>query len=86
MRIYKYHIAVDDMQEVRMPTGAEILCVQIQGMEPFVWARVDPDAGLVKRTFRWRGTGHPCDCVGQYVGTVQMRGGLVFHLFVDREP
>lgn len=84
--IYKYALTIDDELPVDMPAGAEILCVQMQGDVPCVWAKVDSKAPTVRRWFRWRGTGHPAEGVGVYVGTVQIMGArLVFHLFADRE-
>jgi hypothetical protein len=80
--IYKYAAPIDDNLTITMPAGAEVLCVQMQGGGPQVWALVDPSAAKQARGFCWRGTGHPADNLGRYVGTVQMRdGALVFHLF-----
>ncbi len=53
---------------------------------PFIWALVDTDAPEEARVFHVRGTGHPADALGRYVGTFQIDGGaLVFHLF-EGEP
>lgn len=80
--IYKYTAPIIDELTIAMPTDTEVLCVQIQDGLSQIWAKVDPDKGLVERRFYWRGTGHPADGLGRYVGTVQMHdGALVFHLF-----
>lgn len=87
-RIWKYEVPVGDEIRLHMPRGAQILTVQMQGSTPCIWAKVDaaPEHSQVWRVFRWRGTGHDADNTDNYVGTVQMMGGgLVFHLFVDRE-
>lgn len=80
--IYKYPAPIDDEIKVLMHNGAQPLCVQIQHGEPTLWALVDTDDELTMRTFHWRGTGHPADNLGRYVGTIQQAGGsLIFHLF-----
>lgn len=84
--IWKFPLEVTDEQRVEMPEAAEILCVQVQGGVPCIWARVIPDAMKKKRTIAIYGTGHPmkvrqCDT---YVGTFQLQGGaLVFHVYSD---
>lgn len=82
--IHKYPIEIDDIAALKLPAGAQVLCVQLQRGQPCIWALVDTDAPLVTRNFAWRGTGHDVDpcAVGQYVGTIQLQSGeLVFHLF-----
>jgi hypothetical protein len=81
--IYKYDAPIADDLAIELPIGAEVLCVQVQGDGPKIWARVDPGSNtMVTRRFHWRGTGHPADGCGRYIGTVQAMGGaLVFHLF-----
>lgn len=82
-RVFKYAAPVADDVSIEMPVGAEVLCVQVQGDGPQIWARVDPSATpTITRRFVWVGTGHPADRCGRYIGTVQsMDGALVFHLF-----
>lgn len=82
--IYKYQFDVADEVTLDMPTGAKVLCVQMQRDAPCVWALVDASAPLEPRCFEVYGTGHKIENVSglQYVGTFQMRDGLlVFHLF-----
>lgn len=81
--IYKYPLTVADRQEIRMPDGAQILCVQVQRGMPCVWALVDPAAPQARKAIYIYGTGHaiPAD-PGRYIGTFQVQGGdLVFHVF-----
>lgn len=87
-KIFKYPLKVADVQEVEIPVGAIILCVQIQREEPCLWALVNPDVVKEKRRIVTYGTGHPVDDVpGYYVGTYQLNGGdLVFHVFDKRGP
>jgi len=57
--IWKFPLAPADVIEVEMPEGAVILAVQTQQEVPCLWAIVDPDAPLEKRTILMMGTGHP---------------------------
>jgi len=69
---------------VKMPVNAQILTVQIQNGEPFIWALVNPTGELFPYKFRLAGTGHEINESSNmsYIGSFQMRGGaLVFHLF-----
>lgn len=87
-KIFKYPLEVTDEQRIEMPMGAEILCVQVQGGQPCIWAKVIPDGAPVKRLFAVYGTGHPMNTkqADQYVGTFQLQGGmLVFHVFCESE-
>ena len=81
--VYKYPIIATDDIVINLPKGAEVLCVQTQGNEPFIWALVDPEEPLEPRRFRMAGTGHPIEETDlTYRGTFQLQGGaLVFHLF-----
>jgi hypothetical protein len=82
--IFKYHLDTVDIQSIDMPLGAKILSLQTQNEIPCLWALVDTEAIIVKRTFRILGTGHqmfdniPC----KYIGTYQLiKEGMVFHCF-----
>jgi hypothetical protein len=68
---------------VDMPKDAQILAIQAQNDEPQMWALVDPQAEMCKRTFNVYGTGtNVPDNPGVYRGTFQLSGGaLVFHVF-----
>ena len=39
--IWKYPLRIRDWVRLEMPRGAEILCVQVQGLTPCLWALVD---------------------------------------------
>jgi hypothetical protein len=86
-RIFKYELETTDTQEIEMPQGAQVLCIQTQNEIPCVWAIVDPDATPTLRTFEIYGTGHnfpenEWPDRRRYVGTYQLRqGALVFHCF-----
>lgn len=84
MKVYKYGVELNDYFEFDMPGGAKILTVQMQNGKPYMWAMVNPEEELQKRTFRMAGIGHSInerEIIG-YIGTFQMQDGtLVFHLF-----
>lgn len=92
-QVWKFPLGIDDIAEVQMPVGAEVLYVDVQedentgvagdGTRPYIWARVDPNAPMETRRFRFAGTGHPLEeNVGKHLRSFQMLGGkLVWHLF-----
>jgi hypothetical protein len=78
--IYKYKI--DYTGNIKMPKGAQVLCVQVQHNEPHLWALCEPDAEEEERHFDVYGTGWEIDRPGKYIGTFQLNdGSLVFHVF-----
>jgi hypothetical protein len=83
--IYKYTLQITDMQRITLPVGAEILCVQMQGSDPCLWAIVNDHESIPKMdiTIRTYGTGQPLESTKEnYIGTYQsMSGQLVFHVF-----
>lgn len=82
--IWKYPLSVGDLTDVEMPHDSKILCVQKQFTRPCIWVELNPEADVVKRSFRIFGTGHliPDDEQLQYIGTFQVAdGNLVFHLY-----
>jgi hypothetical protein len=82
MRIFKYPAPIADLLSIEMPAKAKVLTVQLQRGEPQIWALVDDDGSLVPREFRWVGTGRGLgEPLGEYVGTLQIEGDFVFHLF-----
>lgn len=84
MRIWKWTLAVTDVQTIELPVGAGILTVQMQGGEPQLWALCDENATAKdKRHIAIYGTGNLMpDEPGEYLATFQMHGGaLVFHAF-----
>ncbi len=91
-KIYKYPLEVTDFQEVMMPEGAKIICVQCQPApygKPLkeqicMWAEIDDEAPLVPRRIRIFGTGNPMKYEHEikYIGTVQMSNhALVWHVY-----
>jgi hypothetical protein len=81
--IYKYRLDIVGTQDIEMPAGAKILCVQARDEDLFLWAVVDIGATFETRTFIIVGTGQAVDVEylsGRYIGTVQQYGG-VWHVF-----
>jgi hypothetical protein len=86
--IYKYEIETTDTQELNLPYGAEILCVQVQNGKPCIWALIDTEQNLIdEHTIITVGTGHRLGYTfskANYLGTYQLQGGaLVFHVFIS---
>lgn len=87
--IYKYSLDVVDTQEVILPKWCTPLSVQIQNDKLTMWAMVETDEPQVKAIVTVFGTGHPVPhnfYLGRgnniYLGTVQTKIGLVWHVFI----
>ena len=84
--IWKYPLIVSRNQTIRMPEGAQVLCVQMQDDEPHLWAMVDTQAPRTDRTFYTMGTGRELPegslswHFGHYIGTYQTPP-YTFHVF-----
>lgn len=81
--IYKLPIQITDQQTLILPEGFEILTVQTQKGDPYIWVKVDtsqPDANVDIYVY---GTGHQVtDETAVYLGTFQQLGGeSVWHVF-----
>lgn len=84
MRIWKWSLTVTDIQSVSMPAGAKLLTVQVQGMNPQIWALCDEaETTIEPRRIAIYGTGNPMPAdPGKYIATFQLNDGeLVFHAF-----
>jgi len=85
MKIWKFEISgrvvSNEVTEVEMPKGAEILHAGTQRVIPCVWALVDPEAETETRLFYLAATGEDVP-EGEYVGTVFQHGvAYVWHVF-----
>lgn len=75
--VYKYAIDL----EVKMPSQAQIVCVDTQQDKPFIWAVVDTESPEEIRAFRVYGTGESIpDGLRRYIGTYRV-GPFVWHVF-----
>lgn len=79
--IHKYPLTIGRTVH-EMPAGADVLTAQDQYGTLTLWASVDLINQRARRFFDVYGTGHalPAD-PGKYIATVQMRDGLVWHVF-----
>ena len=86
-KVYKYPIIITDRQVLTIPRGAQFLSIIQQADSIVLYALVDPDAPGKPYEVFVRGTGTPIDdsylrfC--DFVGTIEMRDGLVWHIFVE---
>lgn len=78
--VHKYQLIAGCL--TRMPRRAVLLSVAEQDGMNWVWALIDPDEALSSRRLDCVYTGstlsEPC---GIFVGTIQSRSGLVYHIF-----
>jgi len=87
MKIWKYHIPIEDEFKLEVPEGTEILCVQTQYGQPCIWCAVPETEEKEIMTLRVHGTGHPINDEEflysyDYIGTFQVyNGDFVGHLF-----
>ena len=82
-KIFKYPVTIGDFT-LELPQNAQILTVQIQNREPFMWIEINPELPTKKRYFAVHGTGHdiPDATEKKYIGTFQdAEGILIWHLF-----
>jgi len=94
-RIFKYKVGTTDKQVIMLPPDGEILHFGLQGGEPHIWVKVDPEKTTVRRLFKLVGTGHRFEDeftidgnnhILEYVGTVtDHEGYFVWHLFEVKE-
>lgn len=76
MKIFKYPLLTGYHQAIKLPRGAEILCVQLQNSAPFIWAKVDETEPLESRAIYTFGTGNEYGKKEySYIGTYQLNGG-----------
>lgn len=84
--IWKFLLRLEDSQRIEMPSGAEILTVQLQDQQPCLWAVVDVfDGSLTEmRTIEIHGTGNPIEngtiIPRRYIATFQ-QPPFVWHVF-----
>lgn len=83
MKIYKYPIERTGLT-AEMPEGARIVSCQFQDGAISLWAIVDPDAPLYRRSFRVVGTGQDVAPNWTHIATLQ-QGSFVWHVFMDSQ-
>lgn len=83
LKIYKYPLKVQDEQVVKMPIGADILCVELVKDIPCLYALVNSEADEKEITIEIFGTGHDIEILQRrYIGTFkQLNDSFVGHVF-----
>ena len=83
-KILEYYLQQLPLQQISMPSGAEILSVQNQMDKIIIYALVNETEVSVWRTFDLFATGEIIDDFFErkYIGTVQLEDGTsILHLF-----
>lgn len=84
-KVYKYPLAVTDLQTIELPLFGQILDIQVQKGNLFLWALVNTSfTETSKRKIMILGTGHDISDENYltHISTFQLYGGdLVFHAF-----
>lgn len=82
-KVYKYKLSSHRETELNLPSGSQVLRVDVQNGETCLWALVDPDKHTELRVFEIFGTGHQMpDFARQFINTFFVSGGeYVFHAF-----
>lgn len=84
LTVYKYPISRNDtVTALSLPIGAEILKVDVQENDIFLWAKVNTEADKEIRIIEVFGTGHSMpDCERIFLNTFFSQNGMyVFHAF-----
>lgn len=82
--IYKYQLTGTDTIDLR--EGSKVLHVGEQNGKLYLWATVDLSAKLWPSTFVAIPTGENVPSDYPYIGTVQMKNGEVWHVFLTAKP
>lgn len=83
MVIWKEKLQLCTSQGIKVPAGAQLLCVQMQDDdEPYIWFLCNPAAEKEFKTIVMVGTGQNFNTTGMtYISTVQDKRGFVWHFF-----
>ena len=84
-RVWKFNLAITDVQDVAVPSEHKVLCVKAQYNDPVLYVMVNPrDELAVLITILTAGTGHERDDIedAEYIGTILLNdGNTVYHYF-----
>ena len=88
MKIFKYPLAITEIQIVELPVGSRILTFQLQNNQLFMWAIVDPSISTYPYKVHIFGTGEEVPDMNKlvYIATVQQDIGVnyVWHIFMEK--
>ena len=83
--IYNYPVEVQSEFSLDIPENAEVLCVQTQHDNPYIWVLLDTSDDSIERNFSVVPTGQEIlwtDKQARYIGTFQLSDGFfIGHLF-----
>lgn len=80
--IWKYDLPTRGLVTLEMPGPVRFLAIGVQDDAPVLWAEVHPNFGLRKRLLEVRVTGGKKYLQrGEYLGTFQVSGPYVGHVF-----
>lgn len=87
MRIYKYTLDYEVVQKISLPVGYRILKLSIQNDNIVFWALINPDNQKIDVKFYLYGTGWDIKNLNkkEYVGTVEAKHELIWHIFKEVE-
>ena len=81
-KIYKYSIFRFSRQYVELPIKYRILKFGNQHNDMFIWVEVDTVNPMIEKVeFNIVGTGHTVSVDGEYIDTVILPDGMVWHLY-----
>jgi len=85
-KIYKYYIPFQDLHmdwTLALRKNSIVRHVGEQSGQVYIWVEIDEDFmfDTEERTFFIVGTGQFIDFNSEYIGTVQMENGLVWHVY-----
>jgi hypothetical protein len=83
MKIWKWMLDITDRQTIYLPLGAQILTVEPQRDQIFLWALCDPSRPVEARYIGIHSTAGPLPAdIGKLIGSIQLESSsLVFHAF-----
>lgn len=87
MTIWKWTLAITDIQEIDAPRETRFLHVDVQNGELTLWGWCDPDNYTEDRVVAIVGTGNPAPTFSEarHLGSAIMPNGLVWHVFEPKE-
>lgn len=78
----KWPLEINNSQTLQVPGDTTFHHVAEMDGTLMIWSSGDTDVEYEKRTIYVRGTGHELPAMSEYIGTVVMSYGLVWHVFV----
>ena len=83
--VFKYPLSTNREFTIELPLGARLLHIGLQENMPTLWAEVDKNSSLERRTFFCIGTGYDIPDNASYVGTIEQSGYYMWHYYIDED-